>query len=167
MATDTAPTSATAPTEDAVRAALSRVNDPEIHRPITDLGMVKSVEIAADGVVQTEVQNSGQVDAFCTVNHHIVRLVYRLPADTFQFGPLFVGLCRSLSVRVENRGTDDLHVGSPATAGPGFSASPSAPFTLRPGEQACFEAINRMGPGSIMMTMFFGAGPLYVTLKRM
>ncbi|MGP3968003.1 Mrp/NBP35 family ATP-binding protein [Streptomyces sp. 6N223] len=51
MATDTAPTSATAPTEAAVRAALSRVNDPEIHRPITDLGMVKSVEIAADGVV--------------------------------------------------------------------------------------------------------------------
>ena len=43
----------------------------------------------------------------------------------------------------------------------------TAKFTLRPGEQACFEAINRMGAGSIMMTMFFGAGPLYVTLKRM
>jgi hypothetical protein len=43
----------------------------------------------------------------------------------------------------------------------------NAKFTLRPGEQAYFEAINRMGPGSLMMTMFFGAGPLYVTLKRM
>ncbi|MGP3982637.1 Mrp/NBP35 family ATP-binding protein [Streptomyces sp. KR80] len=49
MATDTAPGST--PREDAVRAALATVNDPEIHRPITDLGMVKSVEIAADGAV--------------------------------------------------------------------------------------------------------------------
>lgn len=39
------------PTEDAVRAALATVNDPEIHRPITDLGMVKSIEIAPDGAV--------------------------------------------------------------------------------------------------------------------
>ncbi|MDH4160396.1 MAG: iron-sulfur cluster assembly protein, partial [Actinomycetota bacterium] len=28
---------------DAVNAALATVSDPEIHRPITDLGMVKSV----------------------------------------------------------------------------------------------------------------------------
>ena len=40
-------------------------------------------------------------------------------------------------------------------------------FTLRPGEQAFFEAINRMGPGSIFVTMILGAGPLYVSLKRM
>src|SRR5207244_3727713 len=46
MATDTSLVG-----EDAVRAALQRVNDPEIHRPITDLGMVKSVDIAADGTV--------------------------------------------------------------------------------------------------------------------
>ncbi|MFR9724053.1 Mrp/NBP35 family ATP-binding protein [Streptomyces sp. MS19] len=46
MATDTSLVG-----EDAVRAALQRVNDPEIHRPITDLGMVKSVEIAPDGTV--------------------------------------------------------------------------------------------------------------------
>ncbi|MDO4899274.1 P-loop NTPase [Actinomyces sp.] len=39
------------PTEDAVREALSRVIDPELRRPITDLGMVDSVEIAADGIV--------------------------------------------------------------------------------------------------------------------
>lgn len=43
----------------------------------------------------------------------------------------------------------------------------TAQFTLRPGEQVCFEAINRMGPGSVLMTMFLGAGPLYVTLNRM
>ena len=35
----------------AVQAALATVNDPEIHRPITELKMVKSVDIADDGVV--------------------------------------------------------------------------------------------------------------------
>ena len=37
---------ATTPTQDQVRRALSRVIDPELRRPITDLGMVESVEIA-------------------------------------------------------------------------------------------------------------------------
>ncbi|MBO0849454.1 MAG: Mrp/NBP35 family ATP-binding protein [Pseudonocardia sp.] len=41
--------------EDAVRAALARVQDPEIHRPITDLGMVKDVSIADDGTVAVAV----------------------------------------------------------------------------------------------------------------
>ena len=36
---------------EAVHAALATVSDPEIHRPITDLGMVKSVDVGADGVV--------------------------------------------------------------------------------------------------------------------
>jgi ATP-binding protein involved in chromosome partitioning len=43
------------PTADQVTQALSRVNDPEIHRPITDLGMVKNVEVAADGTVRVGV----------------------------------------------------------------------------------------------------------------
>ncbi|MGH3622042.1 MAG: iron-sulfur cluster assembly protein, partial [Sciscionella sp.] len=29
--------------QDAVRAALSKVEDPEIHKPITELGMVKDI----------------------------------------------------------------------------------------------------------------------------
>ena len=37
--------------EEAVRAALATVEDPEIHRPITDLGMVKSVAVSPDGRV--------------------------------------------------------------------------------------------------------------------
>ena len=41
---------ATTPTQDQVRQALGRVIDPELRRPITDLGMVESVEIE-DGVV--------------------------------------------------------------------------------------------------------------------
>jgi len=40
-------------------------------------------------------------------------------------------------------------------------------FMAAPGEQVFFEAVNRMGPGSVFFTMMFGAGPLYVTLKRM
>jgi ATP-binding protein involved in chromosome partitioning len=43
------------PTDDAVRAALATVDDPEIHKPITELGMVKSVDIAADGAVAVTV----------------------------------------------------------------------------------------------------------------
>ncbi len=44
-----------AATEDAVREALATVDDPEIHRPITELGMVKSVEIGPDGAVAVTV----------------------------------------------------------------------------------------------------------------
>jgi ATP-binding protein involved in chromosome partitioning len=43
------------PSTEQVTAALARVNDPEIRRPITELGMVKSVDIAADGKVRVEV----------------------------------------------------------------------------------------------------------------
>ncbi|WP_432491604.1 P-loop NTPase [Kineococcus gypseus] len=39
------------PTPDAVRTALSAVNDPELHRPITELGMVERVDVGDDGVV--------------------------------------------------------------------------------------------------------------------
>ena len=38
-------------TTEQVTAALATVNDPEIRRPITELGMVKNIDIAADGAV--------------------------------------------------------------------------------------------------------------------
>jgi ATP-binding protein involved in chromosome partitioning len=41
--------------EQAVRAALTRVEDPEIHKPITELGMVKDVRISPDGMVTVAV----------------------------------------------------------------------------------------------------------------
>ncbi|WP_026212367.1 Mrp/NBP35 family ATP-binding protein [Longispora albida] len=37
--------------ESAIRAALATVNDPEIRRPITDLGMVREVVVSAAGLV--------------------------------------------------------------------------------------------------------------------
>ena len=43
------------PTLEQVNAALATVNDPEIKRPITDLGMVDSVEIDDDGTVRVTV----------------------------------------------------------------------------------------------------------------
>ena len=50
MASDTqGGTGAATALEESVRAALATVQDPEIHRPITELGMVKSVAIAEDG----------------------------------------------------------------------------------------------------------------------
>ncbi len=43
------------PALDTIQAALATVNDPEIRRPITELGMVDSVEAGDDGVVHVKV----------------------------------------------------------------------------------------------------------------
>src|ERR1700710_1796254 len=43
------------PALDAVNAALATVQDPEINRPLPELGMIKDVQIAADGAVRVEV----------------------------------------------------------------------------------------------------------------
>jgi ATP-binding protein involved in chromosome partitioning len=45
----------TGPTLDAVQAALATVDDPEIRKPITELGMVKSVDISPAGEVAVAV----------------------------------------------------------------------------------------------------------------
>ncbi|HEY3733754.1 MAG TPA: Mrp/NBP35 family ATP-binding protein [Streptosporangiaceae bacterium] len=50
-----APVTYPPPTSDQVTRALDGVQDPEIHRPITDLGMVKNIEIKADGTVRVDV----------------------------------------------------------------------------------------------------------------
>ncbi|NUP32385.1 MAG: Mrp/NBP35 family ATP-binding protein [Streptomycetaceae bacterium] len=55
MATLESGGTATSVSEDDVRDALATVNDPEIGKPITELGMVKSVGIAADGRVDVAV----------------------------------------------------------------------------------------------------------------
>jgi ATP-binding protein involved in chromosome partitioning len=45
----------TSPDLEQINAALATVNDPEIRRPITDLGMVESVDVDADGRVAVKV----------------------------------------------------------------------------------------------------------------
>jgi ATP-binding protein involved in chromosome partitioning len=48
-------TNAAPPTVEALTAALATVKDPEIHRPITDLGMVDDVAVALDGTVVVKI----------------------------------------------------------------------------------------------------------------
>src|SRR5260370_26703948 len=43
------------PSAQQVTQALDGVQDPEIHRPITELGMVKNIDVAPDGAVLVEV----------------------------------------------------------------------------------------------------------------
>jgi len=45
----------TPPTSEAITAALATVLDPEIKKPLTDLGMVKSVDVGASGAVRVEI----------------------------------------------------------------------------------------------------------------
>lgn len=40
-------------------------------------------------------------------------------------------------------------------------------FDVKPGEQVRFQAINRPGRLTFPLLVVFGAGPLYVTLKRL
>lgn len=48
-------TDAALPSVEAITAALATVKDPEIHRPITDLGMVDDVAVGADGAVVVKI----------------------------------------------------------------------------------------------------------------
>ncbi|MDQ3154857.1 MAG: Mrp/NBP35 family ATP-binding protein, partial [Actinomycetota bacterium] len=70
----------TAPSVDAVRAALDGVQDPEIHRPITELGMLKDVTVGSDGVVDVAVYLT---IAGCpmrdTITHRITEAVSAVP----------------------------------------------------------------------------------------
>jgi ATP-binding protein involved in chromosome partitioning len=57
MGSMSVPVSATMPggtVEDAIQAALATVDDPEIRRPITELGMVKGFTVGAEGRVTVE-----------------------------------------------------------------------------------------------------------------
>ena len=45
----------TLPTTESVRAALDNVIDPEIRRPITELGMVREIELLPDGGVRAHI----------------------------------------------------------------------------------------------------------------
>jgi ATP-binding protein involved in chromosome partitioning len=71
------------PTTDQVTKALDGVQDPEIHRPITELGMVKDIQIGADGAVRVQVWLTV---AGCplrdTITREVTAAVAKLPGVT-------------------------------------------------------------------------------------
>lgn len=75
--------------ESDVRSALARVQDPEIRKPITDLGMVKSIEIRDDSSVDIEVYltTSG-----CPMRTEISDRVTKAVADVAGVGQVRVTL---------------------------------------------------------------------------
>jgi ATP-binding protein involved in chromosome partitioning len=82
-------TSAQAPTESAVRAALAKVDDPEIGKPITELGMVKSISIADDSSVDIGIYLT---TAGCPLRTEISSRVTTAVADVAGVGAVRVEL---------------------------------------------------------------------------
>lgn len=76
-------------TESDVRSALSRVLDPEIHKPITELGMVKSIELSDDASVDIVIYltTSG-----CPMRTEITDRVTKAVADVSGIGAIRVEL---------------------------------------------------------------------------
>ncbi len=73
----------------AIRASLSKVLDPEIRRPITELGMVKSIQVAPDRSVHVEIYLT---IAGCPMKGNITDSVTRAVADTPGTGAVTVTL---------------------------------------------------------------------------
>jgi ATP-binding protein involved in chromosome partitioning len=67
-----------APTHEQVRAALATVNDPEIHRPITDLGMVAGIEVDAGLVTVTVLLTVAGCPLRETITRDVTAAVSRL-----------------------------------------------------------------------------------------
>ncbi|QCB52216.1 MRP family ATP-binding protein [Rhodococcus sp. PAMC28707] len=76
-------------TESDVRTALSKVIDPEIHKPITDLGMVKSVKIGDGGAVEVGIYLT---TAGCPMKGEISESVKKAVADVPGVGIINVEL---------------------------------------------------------------------------
>src|SRR5215213_4813963 len=75
--------------ESAVRAALAKVIDPELRRPITELGMVKNVTVEADGGVHVEVYLTTSA---CPKKNEISEAVSHAVADVPGTGAVNVSL---------------------------------------------------------------------------
>ncbi|WP_227996505.1 Mrp/NBP35 family ATP-binding protein [Nocardia australiensis] len=76
-------------TEVDVRGALAKVDDPEIRKPITELGMVKSIAIGADSNVHIEVYLT---TAGCPLRTEITQRVTKAVADVAGVGAVTVEL---------------------------------------------------------------------------
>lgn len=76
-------------TEAEVRGALAKVDDPEIRKPITELGMVKSIRIGDDSSVHIDVYLT---TAGCPLRTEITQRVTKAVADVPGVGPVTVDL---------------------------------------------------------------------------
>ncbi|HNM96469.1 MAG TPA: iron-sulfur cluster assembly protein, partial [Marmoricola sp.] len=73
----------THPLHEAVLAALATVNDPEIRRPITDLGMVDSVVIDEAGIAAiTVLLTVSGCPLKDTINRDVTAAVTKVPGIT-------------------------------------------------------------------------------------
>ena len=79
--------------------------------------------MAQDGVIEVQVQNSPTVDIFCQAHRHTVRLTYLGARGSLDFGPVFTGVRRSLTVALHNRGSEILKIQSIATGAAQFVPS--------------------------------------------
>jgi len=79
----------TAALHDAIHTALGTVLDPDIRRPITELGMVKSIEIAADRSVHVTIYLT---IAGCPMKTEITNMVTTAINDVPGTGPVKVSL---------------------------------------------------------------------------
>ena len=75
--------------EKAVRAALAKVIDPELRRPITELNMVKNVTVGADGATHVEIYLT---TASCPKKSEIIERVQAAVADVPGTGAITVDL---------------------------------------------------------------------------
>ncbi len=73
----------------AVRSALAKVIDPELRKPITELGMVKSVDVRPDGATHVEIYLTTEA---CPKKSEISELVTRAVADVPGTGAVTVVL---------------------------------------------------------------------------
>jgi len=67
--------------------------------------------IAQDGTIEIVVQNSPDVRTFCPDDRHTIRLDYVGSTEQLNFGTVFLGTSRELSLVVENLGSATLEVG--------------------------------------------------------
>ncbi|RLE21839.1 MAG: hypothetical protein DRJ50_08580, partial [Actinobacteria bacterium] len=89
------------------------------------VGASTAAALAADGVVEVTVQNSGTVDVgFCLADNHTVRLTYSLPVQSMEFGQVYVDYSESRTVLVENLGSADLVISSITSDVPSVTAMP-------------------------------------------
>ena len=134
--------------EKAVRAALAKVIDPELRRPITELNMVKSVAVGDDGSVSVEIYLT---IAACPMKAEITERVRAAVADVPGTGAITV----SLDVMSDEQRTELRKL---LRGDQGLSAEPVIPFA-QPGSLTRVYAVasGKGGVGKSTVTVNLAA----------